>query len=350
MKKNKSLLIFIIIIILIILSIFTIQIIKEKKSNKYSSLKELIEYYGCTYLKKTKSTEDGYKEDIFLTFKVNPINQNGESEQSFYELLIQEISKQLKNESIRIIDEEKDITIRVNYDNNNDKITYSINNEEQYFKKQLIKNQNTNQINTISVTVKSHTLISILNASWIRRSANLGTVESTKNKYENYEDEGYSIRTVGTKVFNILFMKNYNEEILSGIKTGMQNDKIESTLGIPSYEDTGNKLIGYKTMDFYIFFHEGEISIYRLEKLNEQSNAQFAKLFTALNETGDYNTFVNSLTKLYPDYDDYYKDTKYLDITYSLLGLEIKFGLDKRKWNNSLSKLFRKNNRRYIYR
>ena len=112
-----------------------------------------------------------------------------------------------------------------------------------------------------------------------------------------------------------------------GIKTGMDNITIKSMLGTPNYDnEDANTLIGYKTKDFYVFFNQGEISIYRVENFNEDENLEFANFFTELNMTGEYKEFLNRLTDLFPDYETYVQREDYIHIVYPLRGFELILG------------------------
>ena len=81
----------------------------------------------------------------------------------------------------------------------------------------------------------------------------------------------------------------------------MTNEEIIRKIGEPTFSYSNNKLIGYKSNDFYAFFCNGEISIYEVAKLNEQNNQTFAQLFTKLNKDGDVTSFYNSLNIVYPN-------------------------------------------------
>ena len=85
-------------------------------------------------------------------------------------------------------------------------------------------------------------------------------------------------------------------------------------------------MIGYKTKDFYVFFNQGEISIYRVENFNEDENLEFANFFTELNMTGEYKEFLNRLTDLFPDYETYVQREDYIHIVYPLRGFELILG------------------------
>ena len=155
---------------------------------------------------------------------------------------------------------------------------------------------------------------------------NLGTKESAIDNYEIYFDEGYKVRKIGSDIYNIIFTKNYANEIIKNITTSTSMENIQNFLGTPTYKDDKFNIIGYKSNDFYIFFTEGEISVYPVEKYNEEDSKKFGKIVSELNKTGDIETFLNKLTDLYPDYESYYNNNNFINIIYPLQGFEVTLG------------------------
>ena len=105
----------------------------------------------------------------------------------------------------------------------------------------------------------------------------------------------------------------------------MSNEEIIQVLGVPTYKDENNYLIGYKNQTLYVFFCDGEISVYRNEQNYEIE--EFENLIKEYNETKDYNTFVNKLTDLWPDYDSFTKTNNRVSLRYTLKGITIDFNV-----------------------
>ena len=332
MKKKKKLIIIIIVIILLLIlgNLFSYLINKNKEYNSiddFATIKELVEYYGCEYKSTKNSKEDGYSKDIYLSFMDNPIDENGNENKGEYENIIKLVSlKMLDN--YRLIDEERNLIVRVNV--NKDKtINYTINDMNNYFEniKSLYTLNNKKEENITNINIVSQELQSMINNNWIRRNVNLGQKTSNYENYDVYWNNGYKIRTVNNKIYNIVFIKNYQGDVLQGITVGMTNEEIRNVLGIPTYEDYSEmEVIGYKLENIYVFFSDGEISVYRLDEYNEDENKKFASLTTKLFKDKDYNTFLSELTELYPDYSTYTQENDYVNIKYPLRGFEISFG------------------------
>ena len=336
MKKKKKLIIIIIIIIslLVLGNLFSYLINKNKKYNSiddFDTIKELVEYYGCKYKSTKNSNEDGYEKDIYLLFMKDPIDEDGNTNKNLYENLIKLISiKMLSN--YKIIDEDRNLTVRVNV--NEDKtINYTINNMNNYFEnlRSLYTLNNSKEENISQVNIVSKELLAMIDSNWIKRNINLGQKTSNYENYDIYWNDGYKIRTINNKIYNIVFIKNYQGEVLQGITVGMTNDEVRSVLGTPTYEDYSEiEVIGYKLKNIYVFFADGEISVYRIDEYNEEENKKFASLMTKLFKDKDYNNFLSNLTELYPDYSIYTQEPDYINIKYPLRGFEITFGKNKK--------------------
>ena len=241
-------------------------------------------------------------------------------------MLISHISGKMLGKNFRIIDEEKDITIRIKFDQ--EKITtYTINNDYNYWKN-LSKNYQVGlytQEKLTNFSITSQELITLINNKWETNNLNLGNKNSTINNYDIYE-QGYKIRTINSKIYNIVFTKKYTNTIINQITTNSNTKSVEQILGKPTLQNSEGSIIGYKNQNIYIFFGNDEISIYPVEEYNEVKNQRFASLVTSLNKSGDANTFLNRLTDLYPDYETYYKTETFVNLIYPLKGFEVIIG------------------------
>ena len=328
MKEKRLKKVFIIILILL-LAVMIGSVIFYRMSlsgSKLPDVSEILAYHGSELIKETKSSEKGYDYDIYAKLKFPPIEENGYAEETFYDNVVVDLTAKLQT-NFRIIDEEKDVVVRVKYDFSTYNSYYSINNVDDYFKVEQAKKQNELAKKDITeLNINSDVLNSIINSKWERRKASLGTIETSVNKYDVYYDEGYYIRTLGTRIYNILFTNNYKGQVVSGITTGMTNDAIIQKLGTPTYTYSNNSLIGYRSNDIYAFFHDGRISIYEVAKLNATDNKAFAELFTKLNKDGDVTSFYNELNVLYPNPESASEKDDDISAFYPTLGFKVHFG------------------------
>ena len=328
MKEKRLKKVFIILLILL-LAVMIGSVIFYRMSlsgSKLPDVSEILAYHGSELIKETKSSEKGYDYDIYAKLKFPPIEENGYAEETFYDNVVVDLTAKLQS-NFRIIDEEKDVVVRVKYDFSTYNSYYSINNVDDYFKVEQAKKQNELAKKDITeLNINSDVLNSIINSKWERRKASLGTIETSVNKYDVYYDEGYYIRTLGTKIYNIIFTNNYKGQIVNGITVGMTNDAIIQKLGTPTYTYSNNSLIGYRSNDIYAFFHDGQISIYEVAKLNATDNKTFAELFTKLNKDGDVTSFYNELNVLYPNPESSTEKDDDISAFYPTLGFKLHFG------------------------
>ncbi len=341
MKRKKILFFLSIVIIIIIIAIIgsIIQENKPKQSiNDFSSVEKLIEFDGHEFISMQNSSEEGYEKDIYLHFSKPTINDDGTINQGLYEIVISHVAGFLKGQNFRLIDQEKNILVKIQFDENEEVSLYTINDDSKYWEHIKTNYQIDNYQNEplTSLTITSPILANIINANWIYNNVNLGTKDDDIDNYEIYFDEGYKIRKIGSEIFNIVFTPKYDNEILENITTSTNLDEVINLIGEPTYDDPNNatRVIGYKCEYFYIFFSENEISVYQLDKYNEKDSEAFGKLVTDLNTTGDMNTFLNRLTNLYPHYSRYISEENYINIKYPLQGFEVTFGT---KNNNGIT-------------
>ena len=321
-KKKKMIIITTAIVLVFVILIVLLKISQNKPINskdEANSLQSIVEFCECKFISSKESKVQGYSLDIYLEFKYDTY-QDGESKQPYYDVTIDGICEFLKFNSIRLIDESRDLIIRV--DTNSTSITKKYFNdveESEYFSKLL------SQINQESEPTLKETdfnvveeLQTLVTSEWQTKNINFGQKTSTFRNYDIYFDNGYRIRTINEKVFNIVFTKKFTKEVIKDIKVGDSFEKIKQSLGDNYIEKNG--ILEYMGKDLYVCFSTNEISVYPRISYNY---TQFEKLVERYNEDKDFNSFMNSLTSLWPDYSLYRYDTSYCEIWYPLKGVKI---------------------------
>ena len=331
--KKKSIIVISIIIIFLLAITISIKSIKQEKTK--NTLKKIAEYYECEFVKEKNANEKGYSKKIFWIYDVPPVDaDDGIQYKEQYETVLKAIAAQIKDNFI-LIDNKHSIEIRVKYNPENNKISYLINNDNNFFQneanKQIAKLQKEKPTTTINIisTELQHTIEN----EWSRKKTEKDY--GNKIKYENGYDvysSGIKVKTINSKIYNLIFLKEHQGNVFENITTGMDNASIRNILGQPTYENTeANLLIGYKTKDFYVFFSNGQISIYPVENFDENKNNQFAEIVSEyINNTNIYKETLQKVTQLYPDYSEYIQNEDSIDLKYPLKGFEIKMGKGER--------------------
>ena len=329
--KRKNIIIISIIILIFIVGIAIFIKIKKQGSAK-NTLKQIAEFYGCEFVKETNTTERGYSKKIYWNYDVPPIDtEDGTQYKEYYESVLKAVSAQIK-ENFILIDNKHSIEIRVKYNPENNKIVYLINNDKNFFKNE--ENKKISEINqekekTTSIEIKAKELQYTIKNEWSRKKSEntYGNKIKSESNYDVYSN-GIKVKTINSKIYNLIFMKEYKGNIFENITTGMDNASIISILGEPTYENTeADLLIGYKTEKFYVFFSNGQISIYPIESFDENKNKQFAEIISEyINNTSIYKETLQKVTQLYPDYSEYIQNDDSIELKYPLKGFEIKMG------------------------
>lgn len=325
-KMNKKKKIIIIAIIVLIVFIGLIALLKVHQDNQEissvndaNSLQQVIEFCECEFISSKESDVDGYTMDIYMKFKYDPY-QDGQTKQPFYDVTISAIENYLSYRNIRLIDESRNLTIRVETNSSSILNKYFNDVDESTYFNQLISQANLANKETLEETNfnVNNELQTLVNNEWKTENINFGNRTSTFRNYDIYFDNGYQIRNIDGKIFNIIFTKKFGREVINNIKVGDSFDDIKESLGDNYLENNG--ILEYMGKDMYVCFSTDEISIYPRISYDYTS---FEKIVEQYNEDHDFNSFMNKLTNIWPDYSSYQYDTNYCKIYYPLKGVLI---------------------------
>lgn len=303
----------------------------------FTSIKEIAEYMGCTYIKEEESTGEKYDIDVYLKFKY-PLYTEEVSNQEYYYRIIALVSTYYGYQNIRLIDQENDIVIAVTCNKEEQKIeNLLINGEENYFGKTDTENllENYENFQVVSMQPEATILKELIERDWNEKSVNFGTQESTYNGYKIYFDEGIETKIVGGKVFHLVFTNKYTENIINGINVNTDEQTIRTILGEPELQIQNLNIIGYKGENFYIFFHlnEKEVSIYRRQNTTEEEKEKIIRMLVQLSVDGNAMVFASDMTDMWSDYDKFEYTDGYIRLQYTLRGLAFEVNVTE---NNGL--------------
>ena len=331
-QVKKVLIVFLILLVFVLILLFYLLSIASNKNevqlnyNNLETIEDVLKYYQCEYISEKNSDIEGYSVDIRLKFRYNLYNEDDTSNEDFFNNVIKDIAKVLYFSNYRMIDEEKNIEIRVICEEKRvSKII--INNMEDYFI--YMDSQNSlkkyEEIKKVNFSINSEILTNLISKNW-NKDINLGTRDSIFNSYYIYFDEGIKVRYIDSKVYNIVFTSKYKEKVVNDIIPGTDLKAVKAKLGEPAFKDEKLDVIGYKSDLVYVFFSENEISVYRV--LEENSDDFFELADEFLNDKLSLLEFMNKLTYMWPDYSDYTYSTDTVFISYPLKGIDIKINYD----------------------
>ena len=337
-SKNKKLKIIIIFIVIVVL-LFLFSIISKKHEQKekeeyvknlnleeIQTVEDLVIKLGDKYIKEIESKEENFQKDIYIEFK-NSIDDTMKNNSSYIEKLMKQIARILQYDNFRIIDEkqEKFFSVICNKENNVLQEIY-INGTEYNKYITLLKEEKYKEENKIELEVNSEILKKLISDSWSTEKLQLGKNYVEEGKYITYEDKGITIKKIVKNAYSIVFSENYTENIVNGINLDTPLEQIRDRLGEPAIEN--DYFIGYVCDEFYIFFNEIDIAVYKNpEKEMIEKSEQFSKLVKDFLDSMDAKAFINELTYLYEDYDIYSYNENYVSLIYYTRGIKVRFNV-----------------------
>lgn len=322
-------LVFILFFLLLMVGILKSNNIEENVQLNYDSLttvKEVIEYYGSTYISEEISQKSDLYMDYYLILKYLPYNEDDTSNEKYYDNLLKTSARVIGYRSFSMIDNENNIEIEVICENG--KISkIIINGIEDYFiyMDSQIALKYYEEIPIIDISIESSILNECLTKNW-SSDVYFGDRDSIYDEYYIYLEEGIKARLINNQIYNIVFNTNYKDNVVNGLFPGIDLKNVKATLGEPTFESDDKKVIGYKGNRIYVFFTENEISVYR--NLDIDIDDFFKLVDEFLAENIDFLEFMNELTYLWPDYSDYTYNSNSVFLAYPSKGIEIKLNYD----------------------
>ena len=316
-KKDKTVQIIILLVIAVILAIILciLHMIDTLKENNVISkitpsiqkdiqnnpedytIKEILESYECKIISYSVESDedDGRYYKIYLKFK-HKLYENNVSQEEYFNSIVDSLREKVTI-PFNLIDESKNIDIYVDFANN----IFTINGIEDYFNNNSYIKVNSHKTTpAIKATRSSTELNMVLINAWSRH--NLKIKEEPKDiDSEWIYYEGYKLNYTDININYIMFFKEYDSPIIDGIKVGDDFSKVKQTLGEPTYRNS-NKMIGYKTVEGYVFFYDDCVVLYPCsDYINVSLEELIVKYYN--NEYDGYRTnFVMEILEEYKDF------------------------------------------------
>lgn len=261
------------------------------------SIEEILTSFECTNIKSQFKTNDNEKYfSITLNFKYN-LYEGEDSKQKYFDTIVKTLSKKVRY-SYELIDSKKHIYIYVN----DSKDIYEINGIANFYKNNSYVKVNEHQeIPAVKYSKDSVDMNTIISKNWKRDNLNLNKdyldIDDEFIYYENFKLNYSDIR-----INYIVFSSEYEEGIYKDIKVGTDFKKIEEKLGTPTFKD-GNKMIGYKDTDIYVFFYKDEVVVYPSSKKfqNEELEEKIVNYYE-ISEEQQKSLFVKDIVETYKDF------------------------------------------------
>lgn len=336
--KNKNLYktIKITLIILLVIFIVLLMVIGSRKMNSqntpvYSTIEEmpnvetLINQMYGKYIKMEDSQNEKYYKDIYVDLKYG-LYEGEESKKNFYNSLITTVAQKMNYDNVRIIDEDKQIELRIVCDKENGQLIGSyINGDTNFYghyesQKTLANYQ---KMKITELNIESVEINTLIQNGWDKNKLTIGEPENQVNEYIEYADFGINIYEIDEKVFNLIFDDRYEGTVINGTKVGDTFDTIISKLGTPTFGSADDLYIGYKGTDLYVFFNENQISIYPVEK----EVKSISELIEKYEKDSSIKKLVSGATDIWENYEEYYYNEYVVNLSYPLEGIKFQFGV-----------------------
>lgn len=266
---------------------------------------------------------------IYIEFAKDLYDENGNSNETYFNDLIEKLQKMYSKQNFSLIDKKHHINISVKYNEKTDKYTILINGIEGYF--ESIDGDKYAKVNNITIgdvvqMFESDEYLKFLKTTNMNPRLmypEIGEGKDLGNGYVSYMDDSIQLRTTLIKtVRNIIFTYKYDGEIVQGVKVGTDLKKIKEMYPDNIFGGLSEDYLGYMTNDFYYFFYDDEISVYGLTYRDDED---FEEILTEYLNDKDLDKFVNSIKSKvrYYDYLEYDPEIKKAHIMFSSRGYEI---------------------------
>lgn len=342
MKKstNKKIILFIIILLILLIGIICLLCFFQNKINKKENnvdqenviqpvetkkitVKDIIEKYGSKYIKIEKY-------DIYIDSKKDLYDENGNSNQEYFEKLVEELCnvEELNKRSFALIDENKNMRIQVKYNSRFDKYEITYNQIDDFYEnvdgEAYSKVDSAKIIEKTSLKPSSKELYDLIEGGLFFKSVknSIGEGKEYINGYTSFKDGSILMKIQEYRVKTIIFTKDYKDDVFIGIKVGMNLKDIQEMYSDNLSGSVSDGYLMYRTSDVYAFFYEDEIVVYGY---NYYENEPLENDIEEYLSERNLESFVNNITKKWINYDknEYNPDTQSAYITYPSRGIEI---------------------------
>ncbi len=283
---------------------------------------DVIDKYEAKYIKKDENT-------LYVRLPKDLYNEDGSSNEKFIKDFVKDLEPFYDEKNFEIIDENKGIVIKARYDEEHDIYDIIINDTEDFYQKtdgeiyvavdnsQIVKGSN------FSVTDYVLNKLEVHDGYFSHIEGELGEGEELENGYVSYQNGNVKVRTVKTgSARNIVYSKDYETQYTRNIDNTMTLKEILEVEPNPDFGSLKEGYLGYRQLNFYLFFYEDEVSVY---SYSYRKNDKFEWMLEEYLKDRDLDKFVSRIKEKWKVYDkiEYDPETKNLYMLISTRGVEI---------------------------
>ena len=293
------------------------------ESSEPKTIEEVIKKYDSEFIKQENNS-------IYVKFSKDLYDENGKSNESFFENLTKELEPFFENSDFEIIDEDKKIEISAEYDIEKEQYEIKINDIEDFYNKTngdsyvAVEKSEIIEPSKIMIDNGFLELLRIKNMYLSSIEEYLDDEKILDNGYVSYKSDKLRLKISPNKsVMNIIFTENYNGSILIDVDRGEDLTKVYEKHSDNTFGSLSDGYLGYRNGDFYYFFYKDEVSIYGY---SYSKNEVFEELLEKYLEDKDLGSFVNTLADRTLSYDtfEYDEEIKKATLIFPTRGIEIK--------------------------
>lgn len=293
----------------------------EQEEEK-NTIEKVIAKYKSQYINR-------YSDTIYLKLGKDLYSDNGASNETYFIAFVNELTEFFVNTSFKLVDEEKNVTILVEYNADEERYIISYNNRVDFYEqtdgKSYVEVQTSEIIEPSRIFPKNEYLEELIETSMYFTGIEgmLTERKELDTGYIYFPNEQLKVKLAPNNgVMNIVFYEDYEGLIWTDV--GMDTSLVEIAKLHPDYTSGGveSEYLGYRNGDLYYFIYEDEVSVYgyRYDK-----NKVFEEALKNYLDTKDLEKFYKTLSNKILSYDvlEYDPESESLYMLFPTRGIEI---------------------------
>lgn len=291
---------------------------KEEKN----TIEKVLAKYKCQYINESSNV-------IYLKLGKDLYSDNGTSNEPYFIAFVNELTEFFVNSSFKLVDEEKNVTILVEFNAQEGRYIISYNNQVDFYEKtdgkSYVEVEKSEIIKASRIFPKNQYLEELIETSMYFTGIEglLTERKELESGYIYFPKEHLKVKLAPNNgVMNIVFNDDY--EGLIWLDVDMKTSIAELAKKHPDYTSGGveSEYLGYRNGDLYYFFYEDEVSVYGYRY---NKNDTFEEALKNYLDTKDLDKFYKTVSKKILSYDvlEYDPNSQSLYMLFPTRGIEI---------------------------